>query len=114
MEVAFAGFFLAKVRFCHLIASPRGCLLCCPCQWLGKQSFLDDLASLDPDLYQGLIFLKHYPGNPEELSLNFTIVNEGGVGSEPKMRASDPQRPSAQSLALREQSTSNPTAATSL
>jgi ubiquitin-protein ligase E3 C len=44
---------------------------------LGKQSFLDDLASLDPDLYQGLIFLKHYPGNAEELSLNFTIVDEG-------------------------------------
>ncbi|KAI9509462.1 HECT-domain-containing protein [Russula earlei] len=56
VDVAFAGFFLAK--------------------WLGKQSFLDDLASLDPDLYQGLIFLKHYPGNPEELSLNFTIVDE--------------------------------------
>lgn len=49
-------------------------------QWLGRQSFLDDLASLDPDLYQGLIFLKHYPGNPEELSLNFTIVDEGGLG----------------------------------
>jgi hypothetical protein len=81
---------------------------------LGKQSFLDDLASLDPDLYQGLIFLKHYAGNPEELSLNFTIVNEGGVGSEPKMGVSDPPYPSAQSLALREQSTSNPTAATSL
>jgi ubiquitin-protein ligase E3 C len=56
VDVAFAGFFLAK--------------------WLGRQSFLDDLASLDPDLYQGLIFLKHYPGNPEELSLNFTIVDE--------------------------------------
>jgi hypothetical protein len=78
VEVAFAGFFLAKVRHCRLIASRRGCLPCCPYQWLGKQSFLDDLASLDPDLYQGLIFLKHYPGNPEELSLNFTIVNEGG------------------------------------
>ncbi|KAI9443566.1 HECT-domain-containing protein [Lactarius indigo] len=56
VDVAFAGFFLAK--------------------WLGKQSFLDDLASLDPDLYQGLIFLKHYPGNPEDLSLNFTIADE--------------------------------------
>jgi len=56
VDVAFAGFFLAK--------------------WLGRQSFLDDLASLDPDLYQGLIFLKHYHGNPEELSLNFTIVDE--------------------------------------
>jgi ubiquitin-protein ligase E3 C len=47
-------------------------------QWLGKQkSFLDDLASLDPDLYQGLIFLKHYTGNPEDLSLNFTVAVEG-------------------------------------
>lgn len=50
-------------------------------QWLGKQSFLDDLASLDPDLYLGLIFLKHYPGNTEDLALNFTIVDEGGIGS---------------------------------
>jgi hypothetical protein len=113
VEVAFAGFFLAKVSFCHLL-HPHGCLRCCPYQWLGKQSFLDDLASLDPDLYQGLIFLKHYPGNPEELSLNFTIVNEGGDGSEPIMGASDPQCPPAQNLVLREQSTSNPTAATSL
>ena len=41
---------------------------------------MDDLASLDPDLYKGLIFLKHYKGNPEDLSLNFTIaVEELGV-----------------------------------
>ncbi len=46
-------------------------------QWLGKQSFLDDLASLDPELYSGLIFLKHYTGNMEELSLNFTMAEEG-------------------------------------
>ncbi|KAG9308894.1 HECT-domain-containing protein [Chiua virens] len=56
VEVAFAGFFLAK--------------------WLGKQSFLDDLASLDPDLYQGLIFLKNYTGNMDDLSLNFTVATE--------------------------------------
>ncbi|KAI0647654.1 HECT-domain-containing protein [Trametes meyenii] len=56
VDVAFAGFFLAK--------------------WLGKQSWLDDLASLDPELYQGLIFLKHYTGDPEELSLNFTVAEE--------------------------------------
>ncbi|RPD62864.1 HECT-domain-containing protein [Lentinus tigrinus ALCF2SS1-7] len=56
VDVAFAGFFLAK--------------------WLGKQSWLDDLASLDPELYQGLIFLKHYTGNPEDLSLNFTVAQE--------------------------------------
>ncbi|KIK27397.1 hypothetical protein PISMIDRAFT_93249 [Pisolithus microcarpus 441] len=56
VEVAFAGFFLAK--------------------WLDKQSFLNDLASLDPDLYQGLVFLKNYTGNVEDLSLNFTVATE--------------------------------------
>ncbi|KAL4073187.1 hypothetical protein V8B97DRAFT_2022994 [Scleroderma yunnanense] len=56
VEVAFAGFFLAK--------------------WLGKQSFLDDLASLDPELYNGLIFLKNYQGKVEDLSLNFTVATE--------------------------------------
>ncbi|KAF8148075.1 hypothetical protein B0H34DRAFT_803194 [Crassisporium funariophilum] len=60
VDVAFASFFLAK--------------------WLGKQSFLDDLSSLDPDLYNGLVFLKHYAGDPEDLSLNFTMaVDEFGV-----------------------------------
>lgn len=38
---------------------------------------MDDLASLDPELYNGLIFLKHYAGNPEDLSLNFTVAVEG-------------------------------------
>ncbi|KAI0926648.1 hypothetical protein AcV5_007383 [Taiwanofungus camphoratus] len=56
VDIAFAGFFLAK--------------------WLGKQSFLDDLASLDPDLYQGLIKLKHYPGDPEDLSLSFAVTDQ--------------------------------------
>ncbi|KAI0061554.1 HECT-domain-containing protein [Artomyces pyxidatus] len=56
VDVVFAGFFLAR--------------------WLGKQSFLDDLRSLDPELYNGLLFLKHYPGDPEELSLNFTVADE--------------------------------------
>lgn len=56
VDIAFAGFFLAK--------------------WLDKQSWLDDLASLDPELYQGLMQLKHYTGDPEELSLNFTVAQE--------------------------------------
>lgn len=89
VDVAFAGFFLAKVcpRSClhraaraHAVAtSPSTCaaLLTRPFQWLGKQSFLDDLASLDPDLYNGLIFLKHYNGNFEDLALNFTVALDG-------------------------------------
>ncbi|KAG9127108.1 hypothetical protein FRC07_000668 [Ceratobasidium sp. 392] len=56
VDIAFAPFFLAKL--------------------LGRQSYIDDLASLDPELYQGLMFLKNYKGNPEELSLNFTVTDE--------------------------------------
>ncbi|GAA5989061.1 hypothetical protein JCM11641_002312 [Rhodosporidiobolus odoratus] len=57
VNVRFADFFLAK--------------------WLGRQSYLDDLASLDQELYRGLINLKTYPGNVEEdLSLNFTITED--------------------------------------
>ncbi|KAL5519890.1 hypothetical protein ACEPAG_1550 [Sanghuangporus baumii] len=56
VDIAFAGFFLAK--------------------WLGKQSYLDDLASLDPDLYSGLLFLKNYDGNLEDLSLSFAVTEE--------------------------------------
>ncbi|KAJ6596287.1 HECT-domain-containing protein [Mycena vulgaris] len=60
IDFAFAGFFLAK--------------------WLGKQGYLDDLASLDPTLYRGLIFLKHYAGDVEDLSLNFTVdLDDGGA-----------------------------------
>ncbi|CAA7268920.1 unnamed protein product [Cyclocybe aegerita] len=60
VDIAFAGFFLAK--------------------WLGRQSFLDDLASLDSELYNGLIYLKNYPGNPEDLALNFTVAVDGSAG----------------------------------
>jgi len=42
---------------------------------------LDDLASLDLELYQGLVFLKNYAGNLEELSLDFTISEEGKIHS---------------------------------
>nr|XP_018265401.1 ubiquitin-protein ligase E3 C [Kwoniella dejecticola CBS 10117]OBR87559.1 ubiquitin-protein ligase E3 C [Kwoniella dejecticola CBS 10117] len=55
VDVSFAGFFLAK--------------------WLGRQSYLDDLNSLDKDLYKGLIILKNYP-KPEELALNFAMTED--------------------------------------
>lgn len=39
---------------------------------------VDDLSSLDPELYKGLLVLKNYVGNVEEdLSLNFTVTEEG-------------------------------------
>lgn len=71
-------------------------------KWLGRQSYLDDLNSLDKDLYKGLIsecdsfegqrelivVLKNYP-KPEELALNFTVTEEGELIkliSDPKLR----------------------------
>ncbi|KAJ3293765.1 hypothetical protein HK104_004200 [Borealophlyctis nickersoniae] len=58
VDAAFASFFLAK--------------------WLGRQSYLDDLPSLDPELYQGLIFLKNYKGDVErDLSLTFSVDDSG-------------------------------------
>jgi len=56
IDVNFASFFFAK--------------------WLGRQSYLDDLVSLDPELYRGLIYLKHYEGNLEDLALNFTVTTD--------------------------------------
>ncbi|KAG0322236.1 hypothetical protein BGZ99_003435 [Dissophora globulifera] len=56
IDAAFAGFFLAKC--------------------LGQVNYLDDLPSLDPELYRGLMFLKNYDGNVEDLSLNFTVDDE--------------------------------------
>ncbi|KAJ3337229.1 hypothetical protein HDU93_001419 [Gonapodya sp. JEL0774] len=56
VDVQFAEFFLAK--------------------WLGRQSYLDDLPSLDPELYNGMIFLKNYQGNVEDLSLSFTVSEQ--------------------------------------
>lgn len=60
VDIKFARFFLSK--------------------WLGKQGFLDDLASLgslDPNLYRGLLQLKNYTGNVEQdLALNFTVSDE--------------------------------------
>ncbi|RUS15775.1 hypothetical protein BC937DRAFT_92006, partial [Endogone sp. FLAS-F59071] len=55
VDVAFAGFFLSK--------------------WLRKQNYLDDLPSLDPELYQGLISLRNYDGNVEDLALDFTVTS---------------------------------------
>ncbi|KAI9001958.1 hypothetical protein BC832DRAFT_593809 [Gaertneriomyces semiglobifer] len=57
VDAAFAGFFLAK--------------------WLGQKSYIDDLPSLDPELYKGLMFLKSYPGDVEkDLGLTFSIDAE--------------------------------------
>lgn len=59
IDAAFAGFFLGKC--------------------LGQVNYLDDLPSLDPELYRGLMFLKNYEGDVEDLSLFFTVDDEGNA-----------------------------------
>ncbi|XP_062955750.1 ubiquitin-protein ligase E3C isoform X4 [Cynocephalus volans] len=57
VELPFAGFFLSKL--------------------LGTSADVDmhHLASLDPEVYRNLLFLKSYEDDVEELGLNFTVVN---------------------------------------
>ncbi|KAI9334179.1 hypothetical protein BD770DRAFT_402519 [Pilaira anomala] len=55
LDVGFAEFFLKKC--------------------LGKVNYLDDLASLDPELYKGLLAVKNFDGNVEDLSLDFTSTH---------------------------------------
>ncbi|KAJ3412079.1 hypothetical protein HDV05_001303 [Chytridiales sp. JEL 0842] len=57
IDIAFSKFFLTK--------------------WLGRQSYLDDLPSLDEQLANGLHNLKMHKGNIEQdFSLNFTVTEE--------------------------------------
>ncbi|XP_011621572.1 E3 ubiquitin-protein ligase UPL7 isoform X1 [Amborella trichopoda] len=43
---------------------------------LGRYSFLDELSSLDPELYRNLMFVKHFEGDVGELALDFTVTEE--------------------------------------
>ncbi|KAJ9071267.1 ubiquitin-protein ligase (E3) [Entomophthora muscae] len=60
IDASFARFFLSK--------------------WLGRRSFLDDLPSLDDELYAGLMSLLRYDGDPEDMALNFTLVDREPSG----------------------------------
>ncbi|CAN1806313.1 E3 ubiquitin-protein ligase UPL6 [Linum perenne] len=55
VDIPFATFFLSKLK--------------------QKFNYLNDLPSLDPELYRHLIFLKHYRGDISGLELYFVIVN---------------------------------------
>jgi len=43
---------------------------------LGKETYFDDLKSLDPDLYKNLMFVKNYKDDFEDLALNFVVVED--------------------------------------
>ncbi|KAI0217696.1 Ubiquitin-protein ligase E3C [Lamellibrachia satsuma] len=58
IELPFASFFLSKILSRH-----RG------------DVDIHHLASLDPQMYKNLLFLKSYDGDMSELGLDFTVVN---------------------------------------
>lgn len=43
---------------------------------LGRYSFLDELSTLDPELYKNLMYVKSFEGDVKELSLDFTVTEE--------------------------------------
>lgn len=64
------------------MTDPVSCLPDPVSKWLGRSSYFDDLKSLDEELYRGLIKLKQYEGDFEDLALSFTVdVQEFGVTS---------------------------------
>ncbi|KAJ1324829.1 ubiquitin-protein ligase E3 C [Microdochium nivale] len=64
VDISFASFFLLKwASSGH--TSPTD-----------HRANLNDLREMDPELYQGLISLKNYPGDVSDLSLDFTITDQ--------------------------------------
>ncbi|XP_047316550.1 E3 ubiquitin-protein ligase UPL7 isoform X2 [Impatiens glandulifera] len=43
---------------------------------LGRYSFLDELSTLDSELYKNIMYVKHYNGDVRELCLDFTVTEE--------------------------------------
>jgi ubiquitin-protein ligase E3 C len=62
IDVEFAPFFLLR--------------------WFGRHAYWDDLPSLDRETYEGLVMLKHYQGDFEQMALNFTIAAEENLEHE--------------------------------
>jgi ubiquitin-protein ligase E3 C len=80
VEAAFAGFFLSKclgkMNYRKQMHTSTDAY---PCSSLTSNLFhtspVDDLPSLDYELYKGLINLKNYDGNVEDLCLDFSITD---------------------------------------
>ena len=64
LEPRFADFFLRRL--------------------IGKQNSLNDLRSLDPELFKQMAQMRTYEGEVEDLMLTFTITDENEVTGERK------------------------------
>jgi len=73
IDIGFAGFFLIKWALFggHNHAAGES----------GYRANINDLRDLDEALYQGLLTLKNYPGNVEDMGLTFTVTDEVPLGN---------------------------------
>lgn len=56
---------------------------------VGKYNFVEDLKSMDLELYNNLMFLKNFEGNCEDLALNFIVSNTDGSQFELKPKGAE-------------------------
>ncbi|KAE9287084.1 E3 ubiquitin-protein ligase [Phytophthora fragariae] len=68
----FLGRVLAKAVYENILVEPQFAAFFLN-KLLGKFNYIDDLHSLDPELYKSLMHLKHYEGNVEDLALTFSV-----------------------------------------
>ncbi|GMF20684.1 unnamed protein product [Phytophthora lilii] len=68
----FLGRVLAKAVYENILVEPQFAAFFLN-KLLGKFNYIDDLHSLDPELYKSLMRLKHYDGNVEDLALTFSV-----------------------------------------
>ncbi|CAH0474396.1 unnamed protein product [Peronospora belbahrii] len=68
----FLGRVLAKAVYENILVEPQFAAFFLN-KLLGKFNYIDDLNSLDPELYTSLMRLKHYDGNVEDLALTFSV-----------------------------------------
>ena len=73
VDIGFAGFFLIKWALTGGFAAATN--------ESGYRANINDLRDLDEELYQGLLMLKNYPGNVDDLSLSFTVTDEIPLGN---------------------------------
>lgn len=68
----FLGRVLAKAVYENILVEPQFAAFFLN-KLLGKFNYIDDLRSLDIELYKNLMQLKHYQGNVEDLALTFSV-----------------------------------------
>ncbi|KAI1006487.1 hypothetical protein K3495_g1733 [Podosphaera aphanis] len=72
VDIGFAGFFLLKWAASGASGSDSG-----------YRANINDLRDLDESLYQGLLKLKNFPGDVEDFSLDFTIIDNISLEGRP-------------------------------